>query len=143
MNGVLALQGFASFHINLSDFIFPEFDHYEHREWFCHATLNEEPGPPGNLPFESDWNFFLNHEENYGVARTDGGGDYSTWVNWGRAHVSRPQRFLYEFIGNLMFREYHVLFEQLVVQLVILMIILKNLVMMLMNYIKKCLYLKK
>lgn len=111
-------------------------------EWFHHATINEEPGRPGNFPLDSDWNFFLNNDDNYAIARSDGG-EYYDWVNWGRDQVLRPQRFQYEFIGNLMYLVFHVLLEQLVVLHVIQTIILKNQVMMLMIYINKCLYLKK
>lgn len=122
-------------HLNLTDFVYPDHDHYEAYEWFYNATyINEESGRPGNLP-EADWNFFINHDDYFALVRTEL--EYHDWVQHGNAQVSRPQRFHYEYIGNHMFHEYLERLGLLVVQQNTVMIILKKWVMMLMKYIKK------
>lgn len=113
--GDMGLLALGLGHTNMvTDFFYPEHDHYEHFEWFYYiASANEEAGHRGNFP-EGDWNFFMNHEDYFGMARSDL--DYGEWTQYGYSQVSRPQRFLYDIIGKLMFHEYLVRLEQLVVQ---------------------------
>lgn len=96
---------FSMIHLNISDFYYADHDNDEQFEWFYYSSLSEESGRPGDLPLQSDWNFFLDPEDEFAATRSDP--DYHEFVQWADTQVSRPQRFLYDVLGNLLFHVSH------------------------------------
>ena len=93
LHGPLAAQPFSLAQLSITDLIYPEYDHYEQGEWFNYAEIHNETGRAGNLVLNPEWNFFIDHEDHYGMVRGDS--EYYVWSEHGSSQVSRPQRFLY------------------------------------------------